>query len=150
MKMRGHCLFRIKRVDRVFHVGKRQVKDCEILSPCNWEEDGLIHKKLENQERSKFNRGHGNSQINNVAYLLFINYQSLSVISFCDFYSLAKRQYLSCSLLRCLCCYLYSGFAEIFFSRCNYDLFWKIGSICKSCFSQKLRRKARIFTKMML
>lgn len=31
--------------DELFHVGRREVKDFENLSPCNWEEDSFIQKK---------------------------------------------------------------------------------------------------------
>lgn len=62
------------------------------LSPQNWEADNHIHthKKKKNLERSEFNRGGCNFVIDGAIYLLFINYSSLSVTSFHNFYSLGE------------------------------------------------------------
>lgn len=82
------------KIAKSLHVRRREdlkTKDYTILSPCNWKTVSFKKKKKENQERSKLAKGNSICVINNTIYLLCMNYRSLNVSSFCNFYSLEKR-----------------------------------------------------------
>lgn len=59
----------------------------------------FTHKKQKTREKNTFNSGNYKSVINNIISLLCINYSSLSMTSFCDFYSLEQMRCLQYSLL---------------------------------------------------
>lgn len=102
-------------------------------------------KKWKTRKEAKFDRGDDNSLINNAIYLLFIIYTNMNVASFCDFYSSGKAQFIICAIVAICILAL-----QRYFSRHNYDLFWKIGSIYKNCFVRGLEGKLEFSQKYAL
>lgn len=85
------CPFRIQGLTNYSTWGaeKKKIVRSESTELGGRQSYSHTHKK-KNLERSEFNRGGCNFVIDGAIYLLFINYSSLSVTSFHNFYSLGE------------------------------------------------------------